>query len=307
MKGILLVDMGGAANPPELKKFLARMFNDPFIIPLGKLGRAFLSFFISNTRYKKSWKKYEMIGGSPIIEATRQTVISLQKELGENYNVKLAFSYSKPLIKESLALFINEHIFDVTVIPLYPQSSFSTTYSVENDVNSVLEENKNLKINFIKEFYAMDAFVDFWSGLILNHLEKENYLHPYLLFSAHSIPTFMANNGDTYPKAIEESAKLIAKKTGLNFEFAYQSRMKGKWIGPDTKDSLKKLAEQGKDEILIIPISFVNENLETMFDLDHDIIPFAKTELGIKNISRAAIPVANQTFINLLKDIIEKK
>ena len=78
MKGVLLVNMGGANSPAELKLFLARMFNDPYILPFGKLGRNLLSFIISNTRYKKSWKKYELIGGSPIIDATKKTVEKLQ-------------------------------------------------------------------------------------------------------------------------------------------------------------------------------------------------------------------------------------
>ena len=307
MKGILLVNMGGANSPKELKVFLARMFMDPFILPMGKLGRNLLSFIISNTRYKSSWKKYELIGGSPIIEATQTTVKALQNVLGDAFKVKMAFSYSSPFIKDSLNAFLEEGIEDITVIPLYPQASISTTTSVENDVEDVIINSTTIFIHFINEFYKNDLFVSFWANLIMNHIKENKLTNPYLVFSAHSIPMNLVEKGDTYPKAIEESSKLIADKANLKFEFAFQSRMKGKWVGPDTKDSLKKIAETTNDfDIILIPISFVNENLETLYDLDHDIIPFAKEELKINKITRVNIPVANVQFINLLENIIEK-
>ncbi len=297
--------MGGANSPKELKVFLVRMFKDPFILPFGKLGRSLLSFIISNTRYKKSWKKYELIGGSPIIKATEKTVEELQKVLGSEYAVKMAFSYSAPFIKDSIKDFSEEGIKEVIVIPLYPQASISTTSSVEKDVKDAVSNFENIKIKFVKEFYNSDCFIDFWVHLIQNHLHKNNLIKPYLLFSAHSIPMFLVEKGDTYPKTIEESAKLIAEKTGLNFEVAYQSGMKGKWIGPDTKNRLKTLANKQENDIVIIPISFVNENLETLYDIDCKIIPYAKNVLEIKNISRVEIPVANEDFINLLTDIVK--
>jgi len=306
MKGVLIVNMGGAASPHELKLFLARMFKDPSILPFGNFGRNVLSFIISNMRYKKSWKKYELIGKSPIIEATKKTVLSLQKKIGENYSVKMAFSYSTPLIKDSIDAFVSEGIDDITIIPLYPQASFTTTSSVERDVNEIITNKKEIKITFIKEFYFNHIFVNFWSNLIINHINYFSIEKPFFVFSAHSIPKYMVASGDTYPKAIENSAKAIAQNFRCNFEVAYQSGMKlGEWIGPDIKDCLSKLSAMKIDKIIIVPISFVNENLETLYDLDHDIIPFGKSKLGIKNLSRIKIPDADDRFIELLSNIIE--
>ncbi len=308
MKGVLLVDMGGANSPKELKLFLSRMFKDPCILPFGKLERTALSFIISNTRYRKSWKKYALIGGSPIIDATRKTSVALQEKLGENYKVRYAFSYSDPLIKEGIISFTDEGINDITVIPLYPQSSLSTSKSVENDIKDLKFNSLTLNIHMINEFYQNELFIKFWTELILNHIKENKLANPYLLFSAHSIPMSLVEKGDSYPKAITESSKLIADNAGFEFEFAFQSRMKGKWVGPDTKDSLTKLAKQKQgSDLILIPISFVNENLETLYDLDHDIIPFAKNELGIRNISRLNLPVACPQFIALLSELVEKK
>ena len=116
----------------------------------------------------------------------------------------------------------------------------------------------------------------------------------------------MVDRGDTYPNAIGESAKLIAQNLGFEFEFAYQSGMRrGEWLTPDVKVQLKSLAEAQTNEIVIVPISFVNENLETLYDIDREIIPYAKNELQITAISRVKIPEGNDLFIQLLADMVK--
>ena len=305
MTGVLLVNMGGALSRKEMKIFLSRMFMDPYILPFNKFTRSILSFIISNTRYKKSWKKYELIGGTPIIRATERTMSALQNELPDTFKVKVAFSYTSPLIHESLASFNNEGINDVTVIPLYPQASHTTTLSVISDANNAVKRFPGMKLKFINEFYQHESFVKFWAKNIHEQITKTSYCSPYLIFSAHSIPKQLVDKGDTYPKAIEECAKNIAHKLGLEYECAFQSQMKGSnWIGPEVKERLKELASSGKEEIILIPISFVNENLETLYDMDEYMIPYCKKELGIKKISRINIPEANPLFIQLLANII---
>lgn len=307
MTGVLLVNMGGARSQKEMKTFLASMFKDPHILPFGKIGRNILSFIISNARYKTSWKKYELIGGTPIIHATQATTHALQNELKDDFSVKMAFSYSTPTIEDSMLSFKKEGIKNITIIPLYPQSSVSTTSSVLDDVQKVVLKENSFEIRFENGFYQHKGFINFWSNLISAHIKQKGLSLPYLLFSAHSIPQYMVEKGDSYSRAIEESAALIAGNLDLDFEVAYQSGMRsGKWIGPDVKDSLKLLAKAGKEEIVIVPISFVNENIETLYDVDKVIIPFAKKELGINHISRVRIPEADDSFIKLLADIVKK-
>ena len=305
MTGVLLVNMGGPGSLKEMKIFLARMFKDPFILPYGKITRNLLSFIISNSRYRKSWKKYELIGGTPIISATNKTVHSLQDKLGNRYKVRMAFSYSSPLIEESLLAFREEGIVDIAVIPLYPQSSYSTTSSVKADIEKVTSKGTKLNIKFVKEFYNYEGFIGFWAEVISEHILANKYVNPILLFSAHSIPKNLADKGDTYPLAIEECSRLIAENIGLEYDFTYQSGMRyGEWLKPDVKDKLKALMQAGRKEIIIVPISFVNENLETLYDIDKDIIPYAQNELGINSISRVNIPVANEMFIQLLANLV---
>jgi ferrochelatase len=148
--------------------------------------------------------------------------------------------------------------------------------------------------------------VNFWVKLIKDHIHQNHSAEPLLLFSAHSIPKALVDKGDTYPQAIEGSAKAIAESLGYQWKVAYQSGMKrSEWIGPDVNAVLHDLAVKNVSDIIIIPISFVNENLETLYDIDQQIIPAAKDIPGIKNISRVTIPVADPEFINLLCRLVQ--
>lgn len=307
MRGVLLVNMGGPASPEELKNFLSRMFKDPAILPFGKPFRYLLSFIISRTRYKKSWEKYVLIGGTPLVKSTVETSRELQQVLGETFKVKYAFSYSSPDIKRSLTDFKKEGISDITAIPLYPQASHTTTSSVKSDIQNVIESDPYFKVSVSEEFYNHPGFIAFWIHHISKHLADHNIKNPTLVFSAHSIPEYHVLNGDTYPTAIVNSAALIASKLGCHYEVAFQSGMRrGKWIGPDIREHMKTMAAEGVDNLVLIPVSFVHENLETRYDLDHELIPFAKDVLGLTNVTRVKLPEADPLLVGMLADIVMK-
>ena len=94
MTGVLLVNMGGALSREGNENFPVTHVYGSVYFPYNKFTRSILSFIISNTRYKKSWKKYELIGGTPIIRATQKTMSALQNELPDTFKVKVAFSYT---------------------------------------------------------------------------------------------------------------------------------------------------------------------------------------------------------------------
>ncbi|PIP53741.1 MAG: hypothetical protein COX07_09100, partial [Bacteroidetes bacterium CG23_combo_of_CG06-09_8_20_14_all_32_9] len=140
--------------------------------------------------------------------------------------------------------------------------------------------------------------------LITNHIKTNNLSKPFLLFSAHSIPLSFIKKGDTYQKAVEASAKLISKSVGLNFRVSYQSAMNPKiWLSPGTLETINNLIDNGFKEIVIIPVSFVCENLETLYDLDKVIIPL-KNNTNEINISRVKIPVAHKKFVEMIIQLI---
>ena len=305
MKGLILVNMGGPESPEELKYFLSRMFRDPRILPYGKVVRNILSFIISNSRYRKSWKKYELIGGTPLVKATARTAEAVQSVLGETCAVKYAFSYSMPDIKGCLESFKNEGVSEITVVPLYPQASFTTTGSVTDEINQITDLDTFYQIKILGEFFNHPLYITFWTNLIKNHLIENGIADPTLVFSAHSIPEYHIANGDTYASSIVSSAALIATELGLPYEAGFQSGMRrGKWIGPDVKEHLKTLREEGIDNLVLIPISFVHENLETLYDLDRDIVPYAMETLGFTHVSRVNLPEVDPNLVKLLSELV---
>jgi len=305
MKGVMLVNMGGPESPEELKMFLSRMFKDPYILPYGKPVRNLLSYIISRARYRKSWKKYEMIGGTPLVRSTQKTATSLQTLLGSAFTVKFAFSYSSPDIQNCLNAFKMDDIQDITVVPLYPQASLTTTSSVIADIKKVTENDQFFKVKVQEEFYSHPRYIAFWINNIQRHLDNNNIDDPTLVFSAHSIPEYNISNGDTYAESIVNSAALIATEMGLHYEAAFQSGMRrGKWIGPDIKEHLKIMREEGIDNLVLIPISFIHENLETLYDLDKDIVPYAMDILGFQHVSRVNLPETDPILVSMLAELI---
>lgn len=302
-KGVMLVNMGGPESPAELKVFLSRMFRDPFILPFGRVARSMFSFLISNTRYRTSWKKYELIGGTPLVRSTRATAAALQESLGNKWRVKFAFSYSAPLISSCLAEFKQEGISYVRVIPVYPQASFTTTGSVRADLQKAVARDTFFELSVVPEFYRHPGFTAFWTELIRKHVEAAGLKNPTLVFSAHSIPEYNIKNGDTYAEAIVNSAASIATALGMHYEAGFQSGLKrGKWIGPDIRELIKTLREEEVDNLVMIPISFLDENLETLYDLDQELIPWA-CSLGFTNVSRVRLPEADPLLVSLLADL----
>lgn len=305
MTGVLIVNMGSPTAEKEMKHFLFSMFCDGAILPFPKFFRIMMAFIISNLRYKKSWKKYEIIGGSPLIESVNQLARSLGKELGAEYVVNTAYSYSYPTIEQAVDDFWKKGFKKIKVIPLYPQSSFSTTGSIWKTITKLKRSHKDIQIIMNENFSANESFINYWISLINESIGKNKFKNPTLLFSAHAIPLNQIEKGDTYVQEINIAAHKIASKMGLPYKVSFQSKMgKVKWIEPDTKYSLKILKSENVDEIIIVPISFITENLETLYDLDVEIVPYGMKELKIENLCRVEIPKTHTLLINMFKNLI---
>lgn len=306
-KGVLLVNMGGPVHELDMKFFLLNMFHDKHILPFNPVSRTILARMITTFRYKKSWKKYQLIGGTPLIEATCKTTAELSKLL-PNYDVRLAFSYSAPLIHEVMQKMHNAGIKQLVVVPLYPHFSLTTFESVVADSKNAAARFSDFNLQFVAPYYANPHYIDFWKDIINKHIKQKKLQNPLLLFSAHSIPAyFVEKQNDPYPQHITESAQLIARACGLEHKVSYQSQVKGsKWIGPTTPDTVLELKKQGLKELVYVPISFVSENLETLYDLDHDLVPFAQKVAKIENASRVRIPDVHESFVNALFEAVKQ-
>lgn len=305
---ILLANMGAPLSEKEMKVFLKRMFNDKAIIYAPKPVRWFVSEIISNIRYKSSWKKYQQIGGTPLQRSMDAMAIDLQLLLGNDYLVKSVYSYSPPFIENTISELCTDGLKDFTVISMYPQASFSTTGSLETSIHKVKNLLPGLKIHFYEDYYDNQQFVNFWVEQINKSISKNKLENPYLLFSSHAIPQSFIKRGDKYAEKMEISARLVANALHLPYSLGYQSKIgPTPWTKPYTVDVLKEISIDKNYDVVVVPLSFINENLETRYDLDTELIPFGKNDLNISNICRVEIPVSDRILVEMFNNFILKK
>lgn len=303
---VLLVNMGAPVSEQGMKVFLRRLFRDKAIVQAPEPVRRLLAATVSRMRYKSSWRKYLTIGGSPLLNSMNKTAAELQKLLSSNYQVRCAFSYSVPFIENEITELTLDGFEDFVIISMYPQSGFTTTGSIAAVLKRIQETNNGLRIRFVEDYHDNPFFVQLWTNLIIRKIAETGYRHPILLFSAHAIPQSGIKRGDSYPLRIQKSAQLIADALNLPYRVGYQSKLGPvKWTEPSTSEVLKKLSANNASEIIIVPLSFVNENLETCYDLDIKLIPYSINILKIGKICRIHIPESDNTLVRMYRSFIE--
>jgi len=295
MKVILIVNLGSPESLADSRRVLKRMFVDQHILPLKSPLRQLVAHQIARKSYQSSWKKYQEIGGSPSFKFMREMVLGLQN-IYPDYEVRFANRYSHPLLGTILNQINNSKVDDLLVLPFYPQYSDCTTGSVIDLVKQKI--TKITKWRVVKSFYNHSAYLDYFCQLV-----KEQS-GDFLLFTAHSIPVELMEKGDPYVDQVNEFCRIISSRLNLPMAIGYQSQTeKGNWVGPTTAEVLKKMAkENSAQRVTLVPVSFCNENLETLYDLDHCLVPLGK-RIGLE-INRVLLG-SFELFLPIAKQIID--
>ncbi|MFN0117304.1 MAG: ferrochelatase [Elusimicrobiota bacterium] len=314
-KAILLLNLGGPENLSEVKPFLYRLFSDPEIIriPFTPL-RQLVAWAISTSRYKKSLSLYASVGGgSPIRKWTDLQAKLLEEKLqkeGKNILVRTAFNCSNPLVEDVIEQLSKEGIKTFFSLPLYPQYSLTTTKgSLERVRAAVKKINPQAKLVEMCCYPEEEKFIKAHSDLIRKELENfsgPNKNIPFLLFSAHSIPEkLVTKNGDPYKEQIGKSVNAIIKD--LNWEgpfgISWQSKLGPvKWLEPSTISEIQRLGKEKCEQLLVIPIAFVTDHIETLHEIDIDFREEAE-HVGIEEFRRTPGLNDHPLFIEALRDI----
>ena len=301
--GVLLTDMGGPASTRDIEAFLRALLGDPRIMrmPLGFMVRPFLSRRIARKRAPKVAPRYEAIGGgSPLLSATERLAGEVEGLL--EVPVGVAMRYTEPRLAPTFARLQGRGIRRVVVIPLYPQYSTSTTASTRDDLDR--HTPQGLTCAVVERHAARREYLDLVAGL----LEATRASAPrgaYVLFTAHSVPESFTRHGDPYVSEICETVCGIASRAGLGdlgHSLAYQSvGPVGTWHGPSWEDSLQRLHGEGVRNLVVQPLSFVSENLETLWDLDIEMRARCD-KLGI-SMRRVPTPGGSAGYAALLADL----
>jgi protoporphyrin/coproporphyrin ferrochelatase len=268
---VFLMNLGGPRNLDEVEPYLYELFSDPLVItaPLGPL-RPLLAKLISRTRAPSSAEKYALIGGkSPLVEGTEAQAGALAAALGSGYSCHLAMRCGHPNTEEAVRDALAAGADRAIALPLYPQWANATTKSSLLELRRVWPKEKPLVE--ICTWHDDGGYLDASAAALRETLaqvpaaERERVL---VVFSAHGLPLSQVKKGDPYPGYVELSARETARRAGVErWQLTFQSRVgPAKWLGPDTVEFLAGNA--GGKAIVTVPIAFVSEHLETLYDMD---------------------------------------
>lgn len=271
-----------------------------------------LAYFLSKRRAPKSKAAYESIGGgSPIVRYTNAQATGVEKklqEMGLESRCYVAMRYWHPFTEEALEAMKNDGINTVVIVPLYPQFSISTSGSSLRVVQDLFFKDpdtwSSVRHTVVPAWYDRPGYVRAMGGLIRNELAKYDEAQKaeglHVLFSAHGVPQSYIKIGDPYQEQIEKCVKLISQEysSDVQTHLSYQSRVGPiEWLKPYTDDKLKELGAAGVKNLVVVPISFVSEHIETLEEIDIEYKELAE-ENGIHNWKRVPALNTDETFIN---------
>jgi ferrochelatase len=307
---VILFNLGGPDSLKSVRPFLFNLFNDSAIIGLPQPFRFFLAQLISRTRAKSARANYAKMGGkSPLLEETEKQARALEQELAQrpaNVSFKCfpAMRYWRPFTKDAARAAKDWGATDVILLPLYPQFSGTTTGSSLK----AWRRASHLPNATICCHPAAASFADAHVDVIMEAWRAGGSPpKPRVLFSAHGLPQSVIERGDPYQWQIERSAEAIRVKLPAEWEtrICYQSRVGPlKWLGPSTEHELER-AGADKQGVIVSPIAFVSEHIETLVELDIDYAQRAKT-LGLPYYLRAKALGVHPRFIAALADLAER-
>lgn len=316
--GVLLLNLGGPEKPEDVQPFLFNLFSDPEIIriPFPALQKP-LAWFISSRRAKTSQANYQQIGGgSPLRRITEAQGTALKAKLqekGETAEVYIGMRYWHPFTEEAVDKIKRDNIEKLVVLPLYPQYSISTSGSSFRLLEQIWTSDSTLKsidYTLIPSWYARPGYINAMVGLIRTELDKlPNSNSAHIFFSAHGVPvSYVEEFGDPYQRQIEHCTDLIMQALGRPNEhtLAYQSRVGPiEWLQPYTEDAIQALAQKGVNDLVVVPISFVSEHIETLQEIDIEYRELAE-EAGIKGFHRVPALDTDETFIADLAGMVDE-
>ncbi|MFV1996716.1 MAG: ferrochelatase [Acidiferrobacterales bacterium] len=298
---VVLFNLGGPDSLEAVEPFLFNLFSDPdiFKFPLGFVTQKWFARAISRRRAPKASIGYRAIGGkSPQLEITKNQARALNQKLSDkgDYEVYVCMRYWHPMADAVVATLKQNKIENVILLPLYPQYSLTTTGSSYNDFQRACRRsNYRPKISFIKQWYDDAGYQQAIVSTILAEAARMPDPDPdniELLFSAHGLPQKIIDQGDPYEKQIRATIASLNKILGWpRTTLCYQSRVGPlKWLQPYTHDTISKKARQGSKQILVYPVAFVSDHIETLYELGTEYAEVAR-EAGVE--SYRVVPALN--------------
>ncbi len=312
---IALLNMGGPLKTKNVKSFQEHLFNDARLIrfPLSFLLQKIFAKILITFRLKAVEERYDLIGGgSPIYPSTIAQARALRKELkrrGLYADVTFSFNYSPPFPDDTLKKALRAKKTHLLPLSLYPHYSSATTgsniYYLKDSAKKIYPD---IQFLHAPAYYLHDGYIQAFAERINQTLKATESLDDFfILFSAHGLPMYYLVEGDPYPFQIAETvAQILAKlKRTKDWVLAYQSAVGPfEWLKPGTEEMLHVLAKRGIKKILVVPVSFVGDHIETICEIDIEYRAIAD-KLGISDYRMSKAIECHPGFINALADSAE--
>jgi ferrochelatase len=317
--GVVLLQLGGPESLDGVQPFLENLFADPDIIdfPMAFLFRRRLARLISNRRAPHVQEYYRRIGGkSPLRKLTERQAAALRESLRPacRATVVTAMRYASPSTADAMKSLQEAGVTRIILLPLYPHYSKSTTGS------SVNEWNREIRRRGLAGWptEVIDSYCDHpaYISALVKHIaialrrvragERQNV---HLVFSAHGTPMSLVRSGDPYQAQIIRTyeAVVAAGRFGLPHHLCYQSKVgPARWLEPSLDTMIERLAGEGVTHVIAVPIAFVSDHSETLWEINIQTRSRAK-ELGIRYFDMSPALHTDPDFIGALRDLVLKK
>jgi ferrochelatase len=286
---VVLFNLGGPDSLEAVQPFLYNLFSDPdiFRLPLPWLTQKLFATLVSRRRTEEASKGYAAIGGaSPLLANTRKQATALAKALATEgeYDVQICMRYWHPRAAEVVAQLRATGYSHVVLLPLYPQYSRTTTGSSYNEFQRECERQQyRPTVSLVREWYDQPDYLDGIAQTL--RAEAARFPNPdpaaiELLFSAHGLPRKIVDAGDPYERQISATFEAVRARLGWSrATLCYQSRVGPlEWLRPYTDDVIRDKARAGAKQMLVYPIAFVSDHVETLFELGQTYAELARAQ-----------------------------
>jgi protoporphyrin/coproporphyrin ferrochelatase len=301
--GVLLMTFGSAVTSADVPAYLASV----------RGGRAVPEEVVAEFR-----RRYDRIGRSPLIEITLRQAEGLQRELDRRhtrgaFRVAAGMLHSEPRVPGALEGFIEQGIRRIIAIVLAPQYSQLILAGYQRAIDAARERHPQLDLSVAGAWHLLPAWIDSLAERVqeaLDELPGDTARRIPIIFTAHSLPRVVVDRDPAYIEQLKDTARAVAERCNLAAErwrFAYQSagHTPEEWLTPDVKDLLPALRTEGVEAVLIVPLQFLADHLEILYDIDvaaHE----EATANGIR-MHRIALPNTSPTFIGALAEVVARE
>ena len=323
--GVVLFNLGGPGDLSEVEPFLVKLFSDREIIELpgGAALQPLVARIIAKMRGPSVRENYSRIGGgSPQLRLTQEQARALEHRLNAltdgrpRFHVQIAMRYSSPTCADALGVFAAADIRQLVTVSLFPHYSRATTGSSRNEFERTLAEPRFRSLNFevahVEQYpddpQYLDALTDTVRS-VFTTIPAGRRRDTVVLFSAHGLPQKFIDEGDPYVDHIEATRAGILKRLNVPNRqlLAYQSRTGPvKWLGPGTEETIERLGDEGIKDLLVVPLLFVSDHIETLYEVD---LLFEETarRAGITGYFRPEALNSHPVFIDALAHLVLDK